>query len=75
MRRLISHSHKTKSKLEQERLRRKAIEKREGSKDRARKRKQALKIFNDEQGCADYLVKGHKQLDSIKEGGENEEYS
>lgn len=48
LRRVIRHSHKTKSKLEQERLRRRAIEKREGSKDRARKRKQALQILNDE---------------------------
>ena len=48
LRRVIKHSHKTRSKLEQERLRRRAIEKREGGRERAWKRKQALRILNDE---------------------------
>ena len=66
LRRVIRHSHKTKSKLEQERLRRRAIEKREGSKDRARKRKQALQILNDEHVEINYLVKGDTVIDDIK---------
>ena len=65
LRRVIKHSHKTRSKLEQERLRRRAIEKREGGRERAWKRKQALEILNDEKHEAEYLERRIKGSDTV----------
>ena len=62
LRRVIRHSHKTKSKLEQERLKRRAQEKREGSKIKNFKRKQALKMLNDRDAEINYHVKGEAAL-------------
>ena len=62
LRKVIKHSHKTKSKLEQERLRRRAQEKRDGSKTRAWKRKEALKLLNDETESIKYLKKGASDI-------------
>ena len=58
LRRVIKHSHKTKSKLEQERLKRKAKEKTMIQKVKADQRKAALEVLNDDSVPLNYLMKG-----------------
>ena len=62
LRKVIKHSHKTKSKLEQERLKRKAKEKTQVQKVKAQQRIEALKVLNDDNVSLEYLVKGEQAL-------------
>ena len=62
LRKIIRRSNKTKSKLEQERLKRRDKEKSNQAKSRLYKRKKALEVLNDENVSREYLVKGKSQL-------------